>query len=90
MLRKKFPQLHAQINCHIPNKSFPQCPKNLPISLNISMHIPTKFYHDHKTKFTHTNKFSHIYHEHIPISQAQSFHDANTPKVQIKIHPTTS
>ena len=54
------------------------------------MHIPTKFFHNHKTKFTHTNKFSHIYHEHIPINQAQSFHDANTPQVQTKIHPTTS
>ena len=31
-----------------------------------------------------------INHEHIPISQTQSFYDANTPKVQTKIHPTTS
>ena len=90
MSMKKFPQLHAQMNSHIPNKNFPQYPKKLPITLNISMHIPTKVCHVHKTKFTHANKFSHIYHERIPISQAQSFHDANTPKVQTKIHPTTS
>ena len=88
--KKKFPQLHAQMNSHIPNKNFPQYPKNLPIPINISMHIPTKFCHDHTTKFTHGNKFFHIYHEHIPISQAQSFHDVNTPKIQTKIHPTTS
>ena len=71
-------------------QKFSTIPKKLPITLNISMHIPTKVCHVHKTKFTHANKFSHIYHERIPISQAQSFHDANTPKVQTKIHPTTS
>ena len=43
MSKKKFPQLHAQINSHIPNKFFPQYPQNLPIPINISMHIPTKF-----------------------------------------------
>ena len=54
------------------------------------MNIPTKFCHDHKTKFTHANMFSHIHHEHIPISQTHSFHNANTPKIQTKVHPTTS
>ena len=88
--KKKIPQLHAQINSHITNKIFPQYPQNLPILINTSMLIPIKFCHDHKTNFTHTNKFSHIYHEHIPVSQAQSFHDANTPKVQTQIHPITS
>ena len=54
------------------------------------MHIPTKFCQVHKTKFTHANKFSHIRHEHIHISHTQSFHNANTPKIQTKIHLTTS
>ena len=54
------------------------------------MHIATKFYHVHETKFTHANKFSHIHHEHIHINQIQSFRNANTPKIQTKIHPTTS
>ena len=58
--------------------------------INISMHITTKFCHVHKTKFTHANKFSHIHHEYIHISWTQSFHNANTPKIQTKIHPTTS
>ena len=75
---------------HIPNNIFPQYPQNLPIPINISMHIPTKFFHVHKTKFTHANNFSHIHHEHIHISQIQSFHNANTPKIQTKIHPTSS
>ena len=55
--------------------------------------ISTKFCHGHlkkKKKFTHANKFSHIHHEHIHISQTQSFHNANTPKIPTKIHPTTS
>ena len=64
--------------------------QNLPIPINISMHIPTKFCHVHKTKFTHANKFSHIHHEPIHIIQTQSFQNANTPKIQTKIHPTTS
>ena len=78
------------MNSHVPNKIFPQYPQNLPIPINISMNITTKFCHDHKTKFTHANKFSHIHHEHIPISQTHSFHNANTPKIQTKVHPTTS
>ena len=44
------------------------------------MHIPTNFCHVHKTKFTHTNKLSHIHHEHIHISLTQIFHNANTPQ----------
>ena len=52
MSKKKFPQLHVQINSHIPNKIFPQYPQNLPMPINISMHITTKFCHVHKTKFT--------------------------------------
>ena len=71
MSKKKFPQLHAQINSHIPNKIFPQYLQNLPISINIYMHIPIKFCHVHKTKFTHAHKFSHIHHEHIHTSQTQ-------------------
>ena len=31
-------------------------PQNFSISTNMSMHIPTKFCHVHKTKFTYTNK----------------------------------
>ena len=68
MSKKKFPQLHVQINSHIPNKIFPQYPQNLPMPINISMHITTKFCHVHKTKFTRANKLFHIHHEHIHTS----------------------
>ena len=34
--------------------------------------------------------FSHIHHEHLHISLIQNFHNANTPKIQTKIHPTIS
>ena len=54
------------------------------------MHIPTKFCHVHKTKFTYTNKLFHVHHENIHISLTQIFHNANTSKIQTKIHPTTS
>ena len=40
-------------------------PTKFSIPTNISMHIPTKFCHVHKTKFTYTNKlFSHILRTH--------------------------
>ena len=46
------------------------------MSIKQSLHMPTSF--------------SPIHHEHIHISLTLIFHNANTPKIQAKIHPTTS
>ena len=80
MSKKKFPQLQAQIKYHIPNKIFPQYPLNLPIPINISMHIPTKFCHVHQTKFTHAHKFPHTsysYKSNTKFSQCQYSQNPN-------------
>ena len=88
--KRKFLHVQKKIPTTSCTNKFSHTQQNLPIPINISMHISTKFCHIHKTKFTHANNFSHIHHEHIHISQTQSFHNANTPKIQTKIHPTTS
>ena len=51
-------------------------PQNFSMSIKQSLHMPINF--------------SRIHHEHIHISLTQNFHNANTPKIQTKVHPTTS
>ena len=50
-------------------------PQNFSMSLKQGLHIPINF--------------SYIHHENIQISLTQNFHNANTPKIQTKIHSTT-
>ena len=71
---------------HIPNFFFffPQvkvsCPQNLSIPTNLSMHIPTKFCHVHKTKFTRQQTFPHTSWTYSYKPTTQIFHNANALK----------
>ena len=77
-------QNHNHMNFPIINITYPtkffiikiSYPQNFAMSIKQSLHIPINC--------------SHIHHEHIHISLTQNFHNANTPKVQTKIYPTTS
>ena len=77
-------QNHNHTNFPIINITYPtkffiikiSYPQNFAMSIKQSLHIPINC--------------SHIHHEHIHISLTQNFHNANTPKVQTKIYPTTS
>ena len=75
---KFFPKPKFHTHKIFPSPQIYPCayPQNFAMSIKQSLHIPINF--------------SLIHHENMHICLTQNFHNVNIPKIQTKIHPTTS
>ena len=77
-VQEKIPTTSSTNKFSHTQQNFPQYPQNLPIPINISMHIPTKFYHIHKNKvYTCPQVFPHSYKSNTKFTQFQYSQNPN-------------